>query len=52
MSFILHPIDTVDYITPDDFKYNYLKARRPLVIKGLTKDWPAREKWMPDYLKQ
>jgi hypothetical protein len=52
MSFILRPIDTVDTITPQDFKKNYLDARRPLVIKGLTKTWPARKKWTPEYLKQ
>ncbi len=52
MSFILHPVDTVDTISPADFKKYYLDARRPLVIKGLTRDWPAREKWTPAYLKQ
>jgi hypothetical protein len=52
MSFILRPIDTVDIISPEDFRENYLKPRRPLVIKGLTKSWPAREKWTPEYLKQ
>jgi hypothetical protein len=52
MTFILYPIDTVDTIIPQDFKKNYLDARRPLVIKGLTKTWPAREKWTPEYLKQ
>ncbi|MCC8425150.1 cupin-like domain-containing protein [Mucilaginibacter sp. UR6-11] len=52
MSFILRPIDTVDSITPQDFKEKYLDARRPLVIKGLTKNWPARTKWTPGYLKQ
>jgi hypothetical protein len=52
MSFILRPIDTVDTISPEDFRENYLKPRRPLVIKGLTKSWPAREKWTPEYLKQ
>ena len=52
MSFILRPIDTVDTITTADFTENYLKPRRPLVIKGLTKDWPAREKWTPEYLKE
>src|ERR1700749_3692205 len=51
MSFILRPIDTVDTISPVDFTENYLKPRRPLIIKGLTKDWPAREKWTPEYLK-
>ena len=52
MSFILHPIDTVDQISPADFKKNYLDARRPLVIKGLTNNWAARQKWTPEYLKQ
>ncbi len=52
MSFILRPIDTVDTISPSDFKKNYLDKRRPLIIKGLTKSWPAREKWTAEYLKQ
>ena len=52
MSFILKPADVVDTISPEDFKKNYIDPRRPLVIKGLTKDWPAREKWSLDYLKQ
>ena len=43
MSFILRPIDTVESISPADFKKNYLDKRRPLIIKGLTKNWPARE---------
>jgi hypothetical protein len=36
MSFILRPIDTVETISPADFTANYLKPRRPLVIKGPT----------------
>ena len=52
MSFILTPVDTVENISRTDFNNLYLKPRRPLVIKGLTKDWPAREKWTPEYLKQ
>jgi len=52
MSFNLKPADVVDTISPEDFKKNYIDPRRPLVIKGLTKDWPAREKWSLDYLKQ
>jgi hypothetical protein len=51
MSFILKPVDTVETISREDFNKNYLKPKRPLVIKGLTKDWPAREKWTTDYLK-
>jgi hypothetical protein len=52
MSFILRSIDTVESISPSDFKKNYLDKRRPLIIKGLTKSWPAREKWTAEYLKE
>src|SRR3569833_901848 len=52
MSYILKPIDTVENISPEDFTENYLKPRKPLVIKGLTKNWPAREKRTPEYMKQ
>jgi len=52
MSFILRPIDTVESISPSDFKKNYLDKCKPLIIKGLTKSWPAREKWTAEYLKQ
>ena len=52
MSFKLQPIDTVENISPEDFTRHYLNPRRPLVIKGMTKSWPAREKWTPEYLKQ
>lgn len=51
MGFILNKVDTVDNICPADFKKKYLDKRKPLVIKNLTKDWPAREKWTTEYLK-
>ncbi|MDF3077360.1 MAG: cupin-like protein [Sphingobacteriaceae bacterium] len=51
MGFILKPVDTVETISTEDFQKKYLKPRQPVVIKGLTKDWPAREKWTPEYLK-
>lgn len=52
MCFKLRPIDIVDTISAADFAENYLKPRRPLIIKGLTKDWPAVQKWTPEYLKE
>lgn len=51
MGFILNKVDTVDTISPEDFKKNYLNKNRPVVIKNLTKDWPARKKWTIDYFK-
>lgn len=52
MSFVLQPVDVVESISPADFKKFYLQPRRPLVIKGLTNNWPAKEKWTHEYLKQ
>ncbi|MBW4890256.1 cupin-like domain-containing protein [Mucilaginibacter sp. HMF5004] len=52
MGFILSPVDVVDTISEADFKAKYLNPRKPVVIKGLTKNWPARDKWTPEYLKQ
>ena len=52
MSFNLKSVDTVESISREDFKKNYLDKRKPLIIKGLTKDWPAREKWSTEYFKQ
>lgn len=39
MSFILKPFDTVESISREDFKKNYLISRKPLIIIGLTKDY-------------
>ncbi|MEO9004448.1 MAG: cupin-like domain-containing protein [Ginsengibacter sp.] len=47
----LYPIDTVENIQPEDFKTNYYKAQKPLVITGLAKEWDAYKKWSWDYFK-
>ncbi|MEM9023582.1 MAG: cupin-like domain-containing protein, partial [Bacteroidota bacterium] len=48
----LHPVDIVDRIAPADFLVNYVRANRPLVMRGLSHDWPALEKWSLDYMVQ
>ncbi len=45
----LKPVDTVENISPEDFKKNYYDVKKPLVIKGLAKKWPAYNKWNWDY---
>ncbi len=45
----LQVVDTVDQISPEDFKRNYYDAYKPLVIKGLSRNWPALKKWDWDY---
>lgn len=51
MKFELSQIDCVDDISKEDFEKNYLRTRRPLVIKNMAKNWPAYEKWSMDYMK-
>jgi len=51
MKFDLTQIDCVDDISKEEFEKNYLKARRPLIIKNMAKNWPAYEKWSLDYMK-
>ena len=45
----LQAVDTVDAISPEDFKKNYYNTMKPLVIKSLSKQWPAYKKWTWDY---
>src|ERR1700749_5021915 len=52
MSIILTPIDTVDTINKEDFVNNYLKPRKPLIIRKGTETWPALQKWTFEYLKE
>ncbi|HVV54561.1 MAG TPA: cupin-like domain-containing protein, partial [Mucilaginibacter sp.] len=52
MALTLTEIDRVDHISKEDFINDYLKPRRPLVIRKATKNWPALQKWTFDYLKE
>ena len=45
----LQAVDTVETITPKDFKHKYYNAGKPLIIKNLAKNWPAYKKWNWDY---
>lgn len=45
----LKPVDKVEYISPEDFKKNYYDTKKPLIITGLAKKWPAYNKWNWDY---
>lgn len=45
----LQPVDTVESISPEDFKTKYYNVMKPLVIKNLSRQWPAYKKWTWDY---
>ncbi|HEV3251706.1 MAG TPA: cupin-like domain-containing protein [Puia sp.] len=47
----LQAVDRVSEINPDDFRINYYNPLKPLVITGLSRQWPAYEKWNWDYFK-
>lgn len=47
----IQSIDRVEHITAEDFRTQYFEPRKPLIITGLSKNWPARDKWTWDYFK-
>lgn len=50
--FTTAPVSRVKNISKKDFLENYYDPQRPVLIEGLTKDWPAYEKWNLDYIQQ
>ena len=47
----LQPVDVVKHISPDEFREQYYNPMVPVVIKDLSNDWPAFQKWNWDYFK-
>lgn len=45
----LNPVETVEQISPQEFKEKYYDVKKPLVIKGLARSWPAYNKWNWDF---
>ena len=48
----LQVVDKVEEIDSADFKKNYYLEKKPLIITGLAKEWPAYYRWNWDYLKE
>ena len=48
----LQPVDRVDNISGEDFKNNYYRPEKPVIITELAKQWPAYQKWSWDYFKE
>jgi hypothetical protein len=49
---LLKPVDTVQHISPEDFKNKYYTTGIPVVIKDIAPTWPAYTKWNWDFFKQ
>ncbi|WP_431212561.1 cupin-like domain-containing protein [Puia sp. P3] len=48
---LLQAVDRVDSISAEDFRDNYYSPMKPLVIRGISKEWPAYRNWTWDYFK-
>ena len=49
---LLHSVDVIDNLLPEDFKQNYYNTRKPVVMRNLAKQWPAYSKWTWDYFTE
>ncbi len=47
----LSPVTTVNTIEPDIFRKEFYEPGIPIVIKQLSRDWPAYTKWNWEYFK-
>ena len=45
------PIERLESLDADVFRRRYLDAKRPVVLPGLCRRWPAIERWTRDYLR-
>lgn len=48
----LSPVPRVPTLGKQEFLREYKRPARPVVMSELTRDWPARRKWTPEYLRQ
>ena len=44
-------IERLESPTREHFYEHYVKKNKPVILTGVTKDWPAMSKWNPEYLK-
>jgi len=48
----LKPVVTVDSIDPGEFRKEFYEPGIPIIIKNISKQWPAYTKWNWDYFKE
>jgi hypothetical protein len=48
----VQPIDRVKDISPEAFREQYLRPRKPLIIENLSRQWVAYHKWTWDYFSE
>ena len=48
----LAEIPRVKHISKEDFKIQFLKPQKPVIIENFIEDWPAYKKWNLDYFAE
>ena len=48
----LQAVPIVEHIAAEEFQQEFYRPLKPVVIKGLSKEWPAYTKWNWNYFKQ
>ena len=48
----LQAIPVFEFIDPQQFKDEFYFPQKPVVVKNLSKSWPAYTKWNWDYFKK
>ena len=48
----LEEVKRISKISKEDFISGYFKPQQPVIIEGLTQDWPAFSKWNFDYISE
>ncbi len=48
----LQAIERRSNLSREEFIENYLKPKKPVILTDLVKDWPARDKWTFEWLKE
>lgn len=46
------PVEVVESISKEDFIKHYYKPQKPVLIKKLTSEWDAFEKWNLEYIQE
>ena len=49
---LLQSVEKIEDIRPEDFKRNYYDPMKPVILTGLSKQWPAYHKWNWEYFKK
>ena len=47
----METIDRIEAPTAEYFRQNYLIPNKPVIMTGITDQWPARSKWSQEYLE-